>query len=270
VRRRSVFELADRATTAGTFAAGGETRGGALRSARAIHGLTDREREWLEFAAILHDIAYTSATKGTINTPTTDHQRRSARLRAGGGEAIALVARYPRQGTPKRRHAGTAICDVAGAHSFVRSRRSAARREPRSQSLADDRRPRAPRSQRPTISSGSVRPATPETGTVGGAAARRAVRTDHGQTATYRSRPRGRESTTDTYAEQSHASARVPGQNSSSSRGSTDSGKTTQLALLAKWLSAEGHRVFVTEWNSSALVKAATKTARKRNALHGR
>ena len=28
------------------------------------------------------------------------------------------------------------------------------------------------------------------------------------------------------------------------------SGKTTQLALLAKWLSAEGHRVFVTEWNS--------------------
>ena len=37
------------------------------------------------------------------------------------------------------------------------------------------------------------------------------------------------------------------------------SGKTTQLTLLAKWLSAEGHRVFVTEWNSSALAKAATK-----------
>ena len=45
------------------------------------------------------------------------------------------------------------------------------------------------------------------------------------------------------------------------------SGKTTQLALLAKWLSAEGHRVFVTEWNSSALVKAATKTGKKKNAL---
>ena len=41
------------------------------------------------------------------------------------------------------------------------------------------------------------------------------------------------------------------------------SGKTTQLALLAKWLSAEGHRVFVTEWNSSALVKAATKTGQE-------
>ena len=33
------------------------------------------------------------------------------------------------------------------------------------------------------------------------------------------------------------------------------SGKTTQLALLARWLSAAGHPVVPTEWNSSALVK---------------
>jgi dTMP kinase len=45
------------------------------------------------------------------------------------------------------------------------------------------------------------------------------------------------------------------------------SGKTTQLGLLAKWLAAGGHRVFVTEWNSSALVKAATKTGKKKNSL---
>jgi len=45
------------------------------------------------------------------------------------------------------------------------------------------------------------------------------------------------------------------------------SGKTTQLALLAKWLKAAGHPVFQTEWNSSALVKAATKTGKKKNAL---
>jgi dTMP kinase len=45
------------------------------------------------------------------------------------------------------------------------------------------------------------------------------------------------------------------------------SGKTTQLALLAKWLSSAGHPVFVTEWNSSALVKAATKAGKKKNAL---
>jgi dTMP kinase len=45
------------------------------------------------------------------------------------------------------------------------------------------------------------------------------------------------------------------------------SGKTTQLGLLAKWLTASGHRVFVTEWNSSALVKTATKAGKKKNAL---
>ncbi len=45
------------------------------------------------------------------------------------------------------------------------------------------------------------------------------------------------------------------------------SGKTTQLALLAKWLSAAGHSVVLTEWNSSALVKAATKTGKKKNSL---
>jgi dTMP kinase len=45
------------------------------------------------------------------------------------------------------------------------------------------------------------------------------------------------------------------------------SGKTTQLALLAKWLMASGHRVFVTEWNSSALVKAATKAGKRKAAL---
>jgi dTMP kinase len=45
------------------------------------------------------------------------------------------------------------------------------------------------------------------------------------------------------------------------------SGKTTQLGLLAKWLQAAGRRVFVTEWNSSALVKAATKAGKKKAAL---
>jgi dTMP kinase len=45
------------------------------------------------------------------------------------------------------------------------------------------------------------------------------------------------------------------------------SGKTTQLALLAKWLSAAGHPVLVTEWNSSALVKAATKSGKKNTTL---
>src|SRR5215210_303177 len=45
------------------------------------------------------------------------------------------------------------------------------------------------------------------------------------------------------------------------------SGKTTQLGLLAKWLSAAGHSVVVTEWNPSRLVKAATKAGKKKNTL---
>ncbi|MBN1865912.1 dTMP kinase [Candidatus Sumerlaeota bacterium] len=37
------------------------------------------------------------------------------------------------------------------------------------------------------------------------------------------------------------------------------SGKSTQIYLLKRWLEFEGYRVFFTEWNSSILVKAATK-----------
>jgi dTMP kinase len=45
------------------------------------------------------------------------------------------------------------------------------------------------------------------------------------------------------------------------------SGKTTQLGLLAKWLAASGRKVFVTDWNSSPLVKVASKAGKKKNAL---
>ncbi len=45
------------------------------------------------------------------------------------------------------------------------------------------------------------------------------------------------------------------------------SGKSTQMYLLHKWLSGLGYRVFFTEWNSSELVKEATKKAKKRHLL---
>jgi len=45
------------------------------------------------------------------------------------------------------------------------------------------------------------------------------------------------------------------------------SGKSTQISLLHRWLLALGHKVFFTEWNSSALVKAATRAGKKKNAL---
>ena len=45
------------------------------------------------------------------------------------------------------------------------------------------------------------------------------------------------------------------------------SGKSTQSDLLQKWLSSLGVSVFYTEWNSSLLVKAATKMGKKKNLL---
>jgi dTMP kinase len=45
------------------------------------------------------------------------------------------------------------------------------------------------------------------------------------------------------------------------------SGKSTQIHLLYKWLLGTGHKVFFTEWNSSDLVKEATKKGKKRQLL---
>ena len=45
------------------------------------------------------------------------------------------------------------------------------------------------------------------------------------------------------------------------------SGKSTQLKLLYKWLKLEGHKVYLTEWNSSPVIKEITKYAKKKKAL---
>ncbi len=45
------------------------------------------------------------------------------------------------------------------------------------------------------------------------------------------------------------------------------SGKSTQATLLAKYLSSRGVPVFFTQWNSSALVKSATKIGKKKGLL---
>lgn len=45
------------------------------------------------------------------------------------------------------------------------------------------------------------------------------------------------------------------------------SGKSTQIYLLKRWLELEGHKVAFTEWNSSALVKDATRKGKKRQIL---
>jgi dTMP kinase len=45
------------------------------------------------------------------------------------------------------------------------------------------------------------------------------------------------------------------------------SGKSTQVHLLKRWLELEGYKIFFTEWNSSSLVKDATRKGKKRQLL---
>jgi dTMP kinase len=45
------------------------------------------------------------------------------------------------------------------------------------------------------------------------------------------------------------------------------SGKSTQLYLLKRWLEIGGYRLHFTEWNSSELVKSATKRGKQRRLL---
>jgi exopolyphosphatase / guanosine-5'-triphosphate,3'-diphosphate pyrophosphatase len=108
VRRRSAMELAGRCN----WDADHSTRVAALALAlfdqtRGLHGLTDREREWLEYAALLHDIG--------MNISFERHHRHAYYLIKNGDlrgfepdeiEVMALVARYHRRATPKRGHEG--------------------------------------------------------------------------------------------------------------------------------------------------------------------
>jgi dTMP kinase len=45
------------------------------------------------------------------------------------------------------------------------------------------------------------------------------------------------------------------------------SGKSTQIYLLKRWLELEGIKVFFTEWNSSLIVRQATRKGKKRQLL---
>src|SRR5439155_14564318 len=108
VRRRSVFELAERCNYWPEHSQHVARLAVALfDQTRAIHGLSDREREWLEYAAILHDLGVHISYEG--------HHKHSYYLIKNGDlrgfepdeiETIALVARYHRQATPKRKHDG--------------------------------------------------------------------------------------------------------------------------------------------------------------------
>jgi exopolyphosphatase/guanosine-5'-triphosphate,3'-diphosphate pyrophosphatase len=107
VRRRSVVELGERCHYIPAHARQVVKLSLALfDGTRDAHGLGDREREWLEYAALLHDIG------GLISYER--HHRHSQYLITNGDlrgfepeeiAIIGLVARYHRQATPKKSHA---------------------------------------------------------------------------------------------------------------------------------------------------------------------
>jgi exopolyphosphatase/guanosine-5'-triphosphate,3'-diphosphate pyrophosphatase len=106
VRRRSTIELAERCNYYPDHAQQVARLALALfDQTRAIHGLTDREREWLEYAALMHDLG--------VHISYPRHHRHSYYLIKNGDlrgfhpdeiEVMALIARYHRRGTPKKSH----------------------------------------------------------------------------------------------------------------------------------------------------------------------
>ena len=113
VRRRSVIELGERCAWDGAHSR--QVAAIALTLfdyTKRIHGLGDREREWLDYASLLHDI-------GThISYPK--HHRHSYYLVKHGDlrgfepdeiAIIALLTRYHRRAVPQKDHEGVADLD---------------------------------------------------------------------------------------------------------------------------------------------------------------
>ncbi|HUF47097.1 MAG TPA: Ppx/GppA phosphatase family protein [Vicinamibacterales bacterium] len=108
VRRRSVIELAERCRYWPEHAAQVARMALVLFDATAArHELGAREREWLEYAALLHDVG--------SHIGYEDHHKHSQYLIRHGGLrgfepeevlAIGLIARYHRKATPKKSHDG--------------------------------------------------------------------------------------------------------------------------------------------------------------------
>ena len=106
IRRRSVVELADRCRIEEPHTQQVVRMALVLFDQTApLHGLGAREREWLEYAAMLHDIG--------VHISYPRHHKHSCYLIRNGDlrgfepeevEIIALAARYHRRGPPRRSH----------------------------------------------------------------------------------------------------------------------------------------------------------------------
>jgi exopolyphosphatase/guanosine-5'-triphosphate,3'-diphosphate pyrophosphatase len=109
-RRRQVIELAQRAPAVWEHAQQVARLATRLFDLTApVHNLGAREREWLEYAALLHDVGYSIHFER--------HHKHSLYLISTAGldafdpreiEIVAHVARYHRGGLPKKRHAAFA------------------------------------------------------------------------------------------------------------------------------------------------------------------
>jgi exopolyphosphatase/guanosine-5'-triphosphate,3'-diphosphate pyrophosphatase len=108
IRRRSTIELAERCSYSPEHAAQVTRLALSLYDqTRSVHGFGDREREWLEYAGLLHDIG--------VHISYPRHHKHSYYLIKNGDlrgfepeeiEVIGLVARYHRSATPKKTHDG--------------------------------------------------------------------------------------------------------------------------------------------------------------------
>jgi len=115
VRRRSVIELGERCGYNPAHARHvSQLALSIFDQTRAVHKLGDREREWLEFGALLHDAG--------VHISYERHHRHSYYLIKNGElrgfdpqeiEIIALLARYHRQATPKKAHDGYGVLKSA-------------------------------------------------------------------------------------------------------------------------------------------------------------
>jgi len=108
VRRRSIVELGERCGYWSEHAQQvAKLALSIFDQTRSAHGLSDKEREWLEYGALLHDVG--------VHISYERHHRHSYYLIKNGDlrgfdpqeiEVIALLARYHRQATPKKSHEG--------------------------------------------------------------------------------------------------------------------------------------------------------------------
>jgi exopolyphosphatase/guanosine-5'-triphosphate,3'-diphosphate pyrophosphatase len=110
VRRRSVIELAERSSWDADHSRQVARLALSLfDQTKAVHRLGARERAWLEFASLLHDVG--------MHISYERHHRHSYYIIMNGDlrgfepdeiSVIALVARYHRRAAPSRRHEGYA------------------------------------------------------------------------------------------------------------------------------------------------------------------